>query len=58
MLGAAFFFIIHTQQYKLIIKLHVNGLDANYGDIKSVTTCQTRFKKCTIGVNGWKIVYF
>ena len=46
MLGAAFFFssIIHTKQYKINIKLHVNGLEAMQMDINSVTTCQTRFK--------------
>ena len=45
MLGAAFFCQYHTHPtIKIIIKLHVNGLEALHSDINSVTTCQTRFK--------------
>ena len=40
----SFVSIIHTQQYKIIMKLHVNGLEAMHSDINSDTTCQTRFK--------------
>ena len=40
----SFVSIIHTQQYKSIIKLHVNSLEAVHSDISSVTAHQTRFK--------------
>ena len=57
----SFFSIIHTPQYKIIRKLHVNGLEAMHSDINSVTTCQTRYKGhlgAHLGKNAWKIAYF
>ena len=40
----SFVTIIDTQPYNIIIKMHVNDLEAMHSDINTVTICQTRFK--------------